>query len=179
MKIHIMGASCAGSTTLGKTLSERLGFPYFDTDTYFWEISDPLFTIRCNPDERNQTIKRDLARQDSWILGGSVINWGQEWKDMFDLVVFLYIPREIRMQRLREREIVRYGDSIFTDHEQASKYQAFTEWAYGYDDNTTSGRNLKAHESWLEQLICPVIRINGDTTIQERTDIIINHLNTL
>lgn len=37
MKIHIMGASCAGSTTLGNALSAEWGIPYFDTDDFFWE----------------------------------------------------------------------------------------------------------------------------------------------
>lgn len=174
-----MGASCAGSTTLGKALSERLGFSYFDTDDYFWQLSDPPYTIRRNSDDRNELIKQELTQHMCWILGGSVINWGPEWKEMFDLVVFLYIPREIRIRRLKQREQDRYGDSLFTDDVKASKYKAFTEWAYGYDDNTTSGRNLKAHEAWLKKLTCPIIRINGDTTVQERIDIVLSHSNHL
>ncbi|MFD2146673.1 hypothetical protein [Mucilaginibacter antarcticus] len=89
-----MGASCAGSTTLGKALSAQLGFPYFDTDNYFWEPSDPPFTVRCNPDERNERIQQDLAKNSNWIVGGSVINWELGWEDLFDLVIFLYIPEK-------------------------------------------------------------------------------------
>lgn len=36
MKIHITGASSAGSTTLGSELTTVLSCPYFDTDDYFW-----------------------------------------------------------------------------------------------------------------------------------------------
>lgn len=179
MKIHIVGASCAGSTTLGRALSVRLGFPYFDTDDYFWEPSYPLFTIRRNPDERSHMIQEDLAKHSNWILGGSVINWGPEWPSIFDLVIFLYVPREIRMQRLKNREFQIYGNSLFTDENVASRYRTFINWAHGYDDNTTNGRNLKAHESWLKQLKCPVININGDFTVRERLEIILSSFTNL
>ena len=178
MKIHIMGASCAGSTTLGVALSDRLGSFYFDTDYYFWEPSDPPFTIRRNADERDEMIKQELAKQNDWVVGGSVIQWGSEWKHMFDLVVFLYVPSQIRMQRLKDREFERYGNNLFANSDKALKSEAFINWAKGYDDNTASGRNLKAHESWLEQLTCPIIRIEGDTTVQKRLDTILSYLNS-
>jgi len=35
-RIHILGASGSGTTTLGRALAERLQCPHFDTDDYFW-----------------------------------------------------------------------------------------------------------------------------------------------
>jgi shikimate kinase len=35
MNVHIMGAACAGLTTLGNALAEKLAIPYFDTDHFF------------------------------------------------------------------------------------------------------------------------------------------------
>jgi adenylate kinase family enzyme len=40
-RIHILGASGSGTTTLGRALSERLQCPHFDTDNYFWLPTDP------------------------------------------------------------------------------------------------------------------------------------------
>jgi len=87
MKIHMMGASFAGSTTLGKASSVWLGFPYFDTDDYFWEPSGPLFTIRRNPDERSKMIQQDLAKHSNLILGGSLTGGknGKTPSDYFSL----------------------------------------------------------------------------------------------
>ncbi|MDN5285916.1 MAG: hypothetical protein JWR38_2190 [Mucilaginibacter sp.] len=115
MKIHIIGASCAGSTTLGNALAQHFNYPLFDSDNYFWEASNPPFTIKRNPDLRNTMIAHDIAQHENWILSGSLVNWGPVWFNMFNLVVFLYIPHDIRMQRLKNREQERYGDHIFTN----------------------------------------------------------------
>jgi adenylate kinase family enzyme len=34
-RIHLIGASGSGTTTLGRALAQRLGYPHFDTDHYF------------------------------------------------------------------------------------------------------------------------------------------------
>jgi adenylate kinase family enzyme len=94
MKIHIMGASCAGSTTLGNALAQRLNYPYFDTDHFFWEQTDPPFTVKRDWDERIQMLKQSLANDSNHIVGGSLVNWGDEWLTAFDLLVFLYVPPE-------------------------------------------------------------------------------------
>jgi adenylate kinase family enzyme len=176
MKIHIMGASCAGSTTLGIALAAQLGYPLFDSDDYFWKKSAVPFTVKRNPDLRNELLIHDTTNHDHWILSGSMVSWGPVWLNMFDLVVFLYIPHHIRMQQLHDRELQRYGDHIFTDPERAKMYQTFTQWALGYDDNTTKGRTLQVHETWLSKLSCPLLEIRGDTTVAERVEITLRKL---
>ncbi|WP_073402501.1 adenylate kinase [Mucilaginibacter sp. OK098] len=176
MKIHIMGASCAGSTTLGMAMARQLSYPYFDTDKYFWQPSEIPFTSRYSFEDRNKMLKDDLLLSNNWILGGSIINWGDEWLTAFDCVVFLYLPQPIRMERLKARELDRYGNIIFTDATRNRLYKEFVEWATGYDDNTTNGRNLQAHQNWLNKLNCPVIEITSDTTVQQRLDVILNNL---
>lgn len=114
MRIHIFGASGAGSTTQGEDLSAELNIPYFDTDHYFWETP---FTVKRSAEERNAMLKADLAKHESLIVGGSLVSWGDEWLKTFDLAVFLYVPPDIRLERLRERELERYGNLIHTDPE--------------------------------------------------------------
>jgi adenylate kinase family enzyme len=176
MKIHIMGASCAGSTTLGTALAEQLRWTLLDTDNYFWHQSEIPFTIRRDPQERNSMMEDDMRKNENAIVSGSVINWGTEWIDKFDLVVFLYIPREIRMERLMQREIKRYGDKLTIDPVIIESHKKFLDWAYGYDDNTTTGRNLKAHKDWLAKLTCPLLEIEGDTKVEERIKLVLDKI---
>jgi uridine kinase len=42
-RVHILGASGAGTTTLAQALAARLGCPQYDVDDYFWLPSDPPF----------------------------------------------------------------------------------------------------------------------------------------
>lgn len=174
MKLHILGASCSGVTTLGQALESHLQIPYFDSDEYFWEKTIPPFTTRRNPELRNQMLMADINQYESWIIGGSLLKW--DLAIDFDLIVFLYIPHEIRMERLRKRELERYGEIIFTDPTRNQQYNDFLNWARGYDDNTTQGRTLAAHESWLAEQNCPVLKIRGDCSVEERVALVLERI---
>jgi adenylate kinase family enzyme len=174
MHINIFGASGSGVTTLGQALSEKLDYPYFDSDHYFWFTSDPPFTERRPPEERNALINKEMAGNESWILGGSVINWNNNWQ--FDLSVFLYIPQELRLQRLKDREHERYGDIIYTDKERNRLYNEFIEWARGYDELITNSRSLHSHKNWMNNLKTPLLVIEGDTTVEERVEAVVKRL---
>lgn len=177
MHINIFGASGSGVTTLGQTLSEKLDYPYFDSDHYFWFPSDPPFTNRRPPQERNAMINNEMAGMQNWILGGSVINWNNNWQ--FDLSVFLYIPPAIRIRRLQERELERYGDIIYTDRERNKLYNEFIEWARGYDELITNSRSLHSHKNWMNNIKTPLLVIEGDTTVKERMELVLRKIKTI
>ncbi len=180
MKLHLFGASGTGVTTLGEALNSTLGLPYFDTDDYFWEASDPPFTVRRPPAVRDALLARDLAQVPAWIVGGSIVGWGAQWLAAFDLVVFLWLPPALRLQRLRQREYTRYGTRISADPAQAARTQAFLEWAAGYDDSSTGGtRTLANHEQWLGQFACPVLELRGDLSVAARLDAVQSRLRDL
>ena len=167
MKIHIFGASGSGVTTLGKALSEELDIPYFDTDDYYWKKTDPPFTQKVDIPDRQANILKDTAPHLSWILGGSLISWGDFIKKTFDLAVFRYLTAEIRLDRLKKREYERYGDIIFKDPIRHRHYLDFIEWAAQYDDDHFDGRSRKNHLLWFETLTCNKIKIEGDVTVEK------------
>jgi adenylate kinase family enzyme len=174
MHINIFRASGSGVTTLGEALGDKLGYPYFDSDHYFWLPSDPPFTNRREPEIRNAFINAATANHKNWILGGSVINWNNDWQ--FDLSVFLYIPQQIRLNRLKEREYERYGDIIHTDKERNRLYNEFIEWARGYDELITNSRSLHSHKNWMDNLRTPLLVIEGDTTVEERMEAVLGKI---
>jgi adenylate kinase family enzyme len=166
MKIHIVGASCSGVTTLGQNLSESLGIPYLDTDAFFWENSEVPFTVRRNPEVRNRMLNEELNKGPSWIVGGSLVNWALELE--FDLIIFLILPRETRLDRLKKRELEKYGNVIYEDRSRNQQFVEFINWASGYDDSTRGGRTLYAHRKWLENQRCYILELVGDLSVEER-----------
>lgn len=78
MNLHLFGASGTGVTTLGEALGAALGLPYFDTDAYFWEATDPPFTVRRPAAARAARLAHDLARCESWVVGGSLVGWDEK-----------------------------------------------------------------------------------------------------
>lgn len=176
MRLHIFGASGSGVTTVGQTLSEKLNIPYFDSDHYFWENSDPPYTIRRDPEQRNSMLLAELNKHTSWILGGSVIHWGDVFPE-FDLIVFLWVPQTIRLDRLKKREFLLYGNIIHTDPTRAALFDKFITWARDYDEGTgIANRTLKAHEDWLNQVTSPVLKIQGDIATADSINLTCNKL---
>ena len=88
-RIHILGASGSGTTTLGRALAERLQCPHFDTDDYFWLPTDPPYTQQRERTERQQLLMDDLTAHDAWVVSGSLCGWGDVAIPLFELVVFL------------------------------------------------------------------------------------------
>ncbi len=162
-RIHIFGASGAGVTTLGRILAERLGCPQFDTDTYFWIPTDPPYTTTRPIPERLAMLTADLASCDQWINSGSVLDWGDSLIPRFTLAVFLYVPTEVRIERLMAREIERYGaEALAPGGRMHQQHVDFIEWASSYETATDIVRTLTNHENWLKTLPCSVMRFVGE-----------------
>ncbi|OXA83185.1 P-loop NTPase family protein [Flavobacterium hercynium] len=180
MKIHIFGASGSGVTTTGEALAAQLKLDYFDSDAFFWKQTAIPFSERCNPEERNTSIRTALDNSKKWILGGSVFQWGDAVFPDFDLVVYLWIPQEIRMERLKKRELERYGTIIYTDPNRNEQFENFMTWASDYDQNTgIASRNREAHEQWMTSIPFPLLKIEGDFTLEERIALILQKVTTI
>lgn len=146
---------------------------------FFWEDTNPPFTTKRSPHIRNSLIKEELSKCNHWILGGSIINWGEDVFPKFNLAVFLWVPPEIRIARLRKREFERYGNIIYSDPNRKKLFEDFLSWAVDYDKHTgLANRTLLAHEEWLRKIMCPVLEIRGDLTTEERINIIIEKLSS-
>ncbi|MDR6288283.1 MULTISPECIES: hypothetical protein [Inquilinus] len=167
-RIHITGAAGSGTSTLGGALAAATGVPHLDTDDFYWLPTDPPFVQKRPIPDRLALIEQAVDGVDRWVLSGSLVSWGGPLIPRFDLVVFLYVPPALRMERLRRREAERYGAATLAPggamHEA---HHAFLDWAEAYDAGTV-GRSLPAHEAWLSRLPCPVLRIEGDTTTEDR-----------
>ncbi len=142
-KIHIIGASGSGTSTLGKALAEVLPHNSLDTDDYYW-ISK--FTEQRPVPERIEMLKMDLSHSEQWILSGATVGWGNCFASYFDLVIFLWIPPEIRLERLQKREIERYGEEVLPGGEKYEQSQTFLKWATLYDHAGLEVRSKALHE---------------------------------
>jgi adenylate kinase family enzyme len=168
-RIHITGAAGSGTTTLGRALTAETGALHLDTDDVYWLPTDPPFREKRPIPDRLALLEEGFGRMDHWVLSGSLLGWGDPLIPQFDLVIFLLIPPALRMQRLRAREVERYGaEALEPGGAMHVTYQAFLDWAEAYDTGARVSRNLQAHEAWLSRLPCPVLRIEGDTTVEDR-----------
>ena len=167
-RIHILGASGSGTTTLGRALAARLQCPHFDTDDYFWLPTDPPYTQQRERTKRQQLLMNDLTAHDAWVVSGSLCGWGDVAIPLFALVIFLAIPHDIRMARLHRREQERFGERMLPGGDMYEVSQAFLLWAASYDEGGLDIRSRQLHEAWLGMLPCPILCFEGEYTIEEQ-----------
>jgi adenylate kinase family enzyme len=163
-RIHITGASGSGVSTLGRALAHAIGAVQLDTDAFYWLPVKPDFSAKRPVEDRLRLLFEafETAGARGWILPGSISDWGAPMVPLFDRVIFLRTPETIRMERLKAREIERYGaDAIAPGGERHKEYVEFLDWAANYDSGTVAGRNLARHEEFLAGLTCPILRLNG------------------
>jgi hypothetical protein len=103
-------------------------------------------------------ILSDLQRTSTAVVSGSVMGWGTALEDGFSLIVFLTLATDIRIARLRVRELEQLGRVD----------EKFIEWAGQYDKGGSPGRNRARHEQWLSERSCPVLRLDGDLSVAQR-----------
>lgn len=173
-RVHILGAAGSGTTTLAKALSKEISYKFLDTDDYFWMPSEVQFTEKRAIQDRQLLLRKDLEQNKKWILSGSLCGWGDIFIPYFELVVYLWIPNDTRMSRLAKREQGRYGSEIEPNGSRYQLFNEFMDWASKYDDAGIKMRSRKLHDLWLSKLDCPVLKLEGDMTVDERLYAVLN-----
>src|SRR4051812_25849624 len=92
-RVLITGMSGADKSTLLAALARR-GFRTVDTDYEGWEVSEARW------DEPGMSAL--LAEHSTIAVGGTAENQARSY-DRFEHVIYLYVPREILLDRVRAR----------------------------------------------------------------------------
>ena len=89
-------------------------------------------------------------------------------------MVFLYVAQTLRVERLKKRELERYGDVIYKDPERSKKFTNFLDCAEDYNNNKgIANGTLSAHKIWLTKTNSPVLEITGYLAVEKRVEIVI------
>ena len=175
-RVHILGASGSGTTTLGAALADRLGHAHIDADSLFWLPTDPPFTTKRPKDERQAMLLRLLPVAGQWVFSGSAPEWAKPIEPFYDLVVFLRLDRTVRMERLRRRQMAHYGKRIEAGGDMADHNVEFLKWAEAYDVAGPEQRSLFVHEAWLSTLTVPVLRLDSADPLEKLVFAVLSRL---
>lgn len=174
-----MGAIGVGSSTLGRVLATRLASQSFDTDDFYWRPSSPPFREKRPPEQRLALMQEMFAPRSDWVLSGALSGWGDPLIPRFTHVVFLTLAPALRLARLRQRERRRHGAAILPGGPLERDHRAFLDYAMGYDASEFPGRSRLAHETWMRDLPCPVIRLDAAPPPEALADHVIEALDRM
>ncbi len=175
--IHIYGPSGAGTTTLGKYISEKLNCCHMDTDYYFWEPIDPPYTVKRAVPERLRLMKKDIESNERLVISGSLCDWGDPLIPYFTLAIRLETDTDIRINRLKIRERAQLGSRIDKGGDMLENHLEFLDWAASYDKGGLEIRSKAKHDDWEKNLSCEILYLDGNDPIEKNLKAVITALN--
>lgn len=165
--LHIYGASGSGTSTIGRFVSDQLGYFFMDTDDYFWEPTDPPYEIKRAIPDRIALMRNDIAKHDKIVISGSLVDWGDELIPLFTLAIRVETDTAIRIERLKKREREYFGSRIDAGGDMYENHRAFIEWAASYDCGDLDMRSRAKHDEWQKLLLCRNILLDGSLPVEQ------------
>ncbi|WP_312099246.1 AAA family ATPase [Niallia sp.] len=176
MRIQIIGGSGTGKSTLAKYISEKEKIKWIDTDNYLWK--DDTFTENNPMEKRKEMYQKDINSNSSYVVSGSIFMWCPDGFSNRDLLVFLSLDEDIRMDRLRDRESKRNNLSKMWLDENGEYTNDFLEWCKTYwtaKEKSMAGTYAE-QEYQMKISKSPVLKLDSSKSLDELYDEILNQL---
>jgi len=169
-KIIICGGNGAGKSTLGRALADKTGWTFRDIEDYYFPKTDPdyLYAVQRTEEEVVSLLYEDLKKEDNFIFASVRGNHSNKTAAMFTCAIFVSVPKETRMKRVRQRSFDKFGDRVLQGGDLYESEKSF------YD--IIEKRTDKTITDWLETMDIPVIRVDGTKNTEENTEIILSEL---
>ena len=170
MGILICGLNGAGKSTLGRILADRMGYEFIDNEDLYFPKEDPnyMFSGPRSEEEVVRLLEEKITANNRFIFAAVRGNYGDKLVSSLDHIVYIEVPKQVRGQRVRDRSYQKFGDRMLPGgdlFEKENRWFALTDSRT--DDYVTD---------WLEQVDCPVIRIDGTRPVEENADYLVSVL---
>jgi thymidylate kinase len=101
----------------------------------------------------------EIREHGSFVFAAVKGDYGAEVMSLYNYVVVIEVPREIRLQRVRNRSFRRFGKRMLPGGDLYETEEAFFRMVEAREEDYVG--------KWLNVLQCPVIRVDGTRPIGE------------
>ncbi len=141
--IIVCGLNGAGKSTLGKTLAEKLHFYFIDNEDLYFPKTDPNY-IYASPRTREEVEKllfSEIKAHENFVFTSVKGDYGEAISPFFQYVVLIDVPKDIRIQRVKNRSFQKFGNRMLAGgdlYEQEKRFFDFVNpekrilWRNGY-----------------------------------------------
>lgn len=155
--IAVCGLNGSGKTTLVKYLAGLLStdesFRALDIEDYYFSQSEQPYTNPRTRVEALALLQADVERNPRFVLSAVSCDLGFAVTSRLALVILLYAPHEIRLERIRRRSLERFGGRVLPGGDMYEREREFINFAAGRPDSDA--------ERGLERLDCKLLRLDG------------------
>lgn len=171
--IMICGLNGCGKSTLGKALAERLNYHFIDNERLFFPKTDPdyMFAVPRSKEEVEELLLEEVKEHENFVFAAVRGDYGEEILPLYRYVVLMDVPKDIRMQRVRDRSFQKFGDRMLPGGDLYEQEEAFI--------SAAGSRTGKYVEEWADARKCPVIRVDGTRPVEENVRFIIEQITNL
>lgn len=109
--IMVCGLNGSGKSTLGKALADRMGYYFIDNETLFFPKTDLnyMFASPRSKKEVERLLLDEVREHENFVFAAVKGNYGEEIMRLYQYIVLIDVPKDIRMRRVRERSFQRFG----------------------------------------------------------------------
>ena len=104
-------------------------------------------------------MKQNMDAAENVVISGSLVGWGDGLIPYFTLCVRTVVDPDVRLERLYQRELARFGARILPGGDMHEANQEFLRWARGYEDGPLTTRSRAMHDQWQQMLRCPCVTV--------------------
>lgn len=159
--IQICGLNGCGKSTLGKALAERMGFYFIDNEHLYFSrthADEPYMSPRSRA-EVERLLMEEVVSHPDFVFAAVKGDYGKDVLPMYNYVVVMEVSLRIRAQRVRNRSFQKFGSRMLEGGDLHDQEEAFFQLA--------ASRRDEDIERWLQQISCPVIRVDGTRPVEE------------
>ena len=95
-------------------------------------------------------------------------DYGENIRPFLRYAVLIDVPRDIRLQRVKERLFHKFSDRMLPGGDLYEQEENFF--------NLVKSRDVNTVEEWVQTLDCPVLRVDGTKPIEENVKFIIERV---
>ena len=171
--IMIIGPSGSGKTTLGRIVAQKLEYPFFDVDDYIWkQNTDKPYTQMYTREEKIYRLRKAMEPYRHFVMAGSMSSFHEAFDNRFEMMVFLYVNPDIRIQRVQKRAIERFGERVLAGGDLFEDHMRFLDGNRRYEEDGSP--NLREQREWMNTLSCVKIELDGAAEPEENAEILVS-----
>lgn len=165
--IQICGLNGCGKSTLGRALAERIGYHFVDNEDLYFSRTNTDEPYK-NPKSRTEVerlLMEEVLKHPNFVFAAIKGDYGKDIIPMYDFIVMIEVPQNIRFHRVRERSFQKFGSRMLIGGDLYTQEEAFFQMV--------EARNDEYIESWLRTANCPIIRVDGTKPIEDNVEYIV------